>query len=86
MNFLVAQAHRTSASWRVWRKPRNEPFIDVDRAILVAVHDQSTVRTAIGALPQRHRLEPFAAVAHLARVVFIDHVQVFPKAFTFVRY
>src|SRR5215471_15503859 len=40
----------------VWRKPRNEPLGDHDRAVVIAIRHQPTVRTAIRALPQWHVL------------------------------
>ena len=85
MNFLVPQAHRTSDRWRVWRKPRNEPLVDVDGAIFIAIHHQATVLTAIRPLPKRHVLLALTGMAHLGGIAFIDHVQVFPKAHTFIR-
>src|SRR6266446_10437669 len=49
----------------VWRRPRNEPLVDVNRAVLIAVHHQTTVLmlAAIRALPQWHILLMLALVA-----------------------
>jgi hypothetical protein len=85
LNFLVPQAHRTSDGWRVWRKPRNEPLVDVDGAVFIAIHYQATVRTTIHSLPERHVLLALTDMAHPGGIAFIDHVQVFPKAHAFVR-
>jgi hypothetical protein len=82
---LAAQEHRTSVGWHVWRKPRKEPLVDVDGAVFVAIHHQPTVRTPIRPLTKRHVLLAFAGVAHFGGTGFINHVQVFPKAYELVR-
>ncbi len=68
----------------VWRKPRNEPLVDVDRAVLVTVHHQAAVRTAIRSHPERHVLLVFADMAHPGRIAFVYNVQFFPKTQTLV--
>jgi len=71
----------------VWRRPRNEPLVEVDRAVLVAVHHQATVLmlAAIRPFPQWHVLFVLAGMTHLRRIVFVDDMQLFPKAQTLVR-
>jgi hypothetical protein len=60
----------------VWRKPRNEPLVEVDRAILVTVHHQTTVLmlTAIRPFPQGHILLVLALMAHLRRIAFAYYI------------
>ncbi len=75
------------SSRSVWRRPRKEPLVDVDRAIFVAIHHQAAVLvlTAIHPLPQGHVLLTLADMTHPGRIAFIDHEQVFPEAQTLVR-
>jgi len=68
----------------VWRRPRHEPLVDVDRAVLVTVHQQAAVLVLAAIRPflQRHVLLALALVAYLDRIVLIDTTQSFPKAQT----
>ncbi len=68
MRHLCA-AHRTRVASRVWRKPRNEPLVDVERAVLVAVHHQTAVLilAAIHPFPQRHVLHVLARMTRPGR-------------------
>src|SRR5260221_11854157 len=70
----------------VWRRPRNEPLVDVDRAILVAIHHQAAVLilTAIRPLPQWHVLLVLTGMAHPGCIAFTDYRECFPKAQTLV--
>ena len=72
----------------MWRGPRNEPLEDVDRAVLVAVHHQTTVLmlAAIRPLPERHVLLVLADMTHLGRITLINYRGVFPKTQTLVFY
>ncbi len=60
----------------VWRKPRNEPLVEVDRAVLVTVHHQATVLmlTTIRPFPQGHILLVLALMAHLRRIAFANDI------------
>src|SRR5260370_32245378 len=71
----------------VWPRPGKEPLVDGDRAVLVAVHHQTTVLilAAIRALPQWHILLMLALVAHLGRIALIYYRECFPKTQTLVR-
>jgi hypothetical protein len=57
----------------------------IDRAVLIAIHHQAAVPTAIRALPQRHGLLVPTPTAGLARRAFILDFQDFPSQETFVR-
>src|SRR6516225_1274080 len=70
----------TPHSKSVWRRPRKEPLVDVDRAILVTVHHQAAVLTAIRPLPQRHVLLVLADMTRPGRIAFINTMEFFPKA------
>ena len=56
---------------RVWPKPGKEPREDIDRAILVAIHHESTVQAMIRPFPQGHVLQVTTATTHLGRVALI---------------
>jgi hypothetical protein len=79
-------AHRTQVASRVWRKPRNEPLVDVERAVLVAIHHQAAVLVlaAIRPLPQRHVLLVFAGMTHPGSIALINYREFFPKTQTLV--
>jgi hypothetical protein len=70
----------------VWLRPRNEPPVEVDRAVLVMVHHQTTVLilTTIRALPQWHVLLALALVAHPGRIALINYREFFPIMQTLV--
>ena len=55
----------------MWPQPGKEPLSDVDRAVLIAIHHEATIPTAIRALPQRHGLRVPTAATGLARMAFI---------------
>ena len=61
-----------------------EPLEDVDRAVLVTIHHQAAVRTAIRAEPQRHVFHTLADMTRLGGTAFADDIQFFPKAQTLV--
>ena len=63
-------AHRTGSPV-CGPQPGKEPLSDIDRAILIAIHDEAAVPTAIRALPQRHGLFAPTPAAGLARMAFI---------------
>ena len=62
----------TPHSGSVWPRPGKEPLVDVDRAILIAIHHQAAVLTAICAYPEWHVLLALADMAHPGRIAFID--------------
>ena len=66
----------------VWPKPGKEPLVDVDRAILVAIHLQAAVRAAIRAYPERHGFFVLTDMTHLGRIALIFYEEFFPKAHT----
>src|SRR5437773_12477294 len=70
----------------VWPKPGNEPLVDVERAVLVAVHHQAAVLilAAICPFPQRHVLLVFARMTRPGGIVLINYREFFPKAQTLV--
>src|SRR5260221_10213164 len=70
----------------VGRRPRKEPLVDVDRAVLVAIHHHAAVLmlTAIRPLPQWHVLLVLAGMAHPGCIAFVYDIQCFPKAQTLV--
>ena len=69
---------------RVWPAPGKDPRENVDRAIVVTVHHESTVRTAIRTFPERHGLQITAAATGFRRVAFILYNQFFPVQLAFV--
>jgi hypothetical protein len=64
----------TPHSGSVWPRPGKEPLVDVDRAILIAIHHQAAVLTAICAYPEWHVLLALADMAHPGRIAFIDEM------------
>ncbi len=80
---LSLTAHRTLQE-SVWPRPGKEPLVDVDRAVLVAIHQQAAVLTAIRALPERHVSLVLADMAHPGRIALIFYEEFFPKAQTLV--
>ncbi len=70
----------------VWRRPRNEPLVDVDRAVLVAIHHQAAVLilTAIRPLPQWHVLLVLTGMAHPGCIAFAYYIEFFPVMQTLV--
>ncbi len=62
----------------MWPKPGNEPPVDVDRAILIAVHHQTTVRTAIRSFPEWHILLVLTDMTLLGRITFAYYREFFP--------
>ncbi len=70
----------------MWRGPRKEPLVDVDRAVLVAIHHQAAVLilAAIRPFPERHVLHVFARAAHPGGIALAYYIQFFPKAQTLV--
>ncbi len=64
----------------VWPKPGNEPLVDVNRAILVAVHYQAAVLTTIRPRPKRHVLLVFTDVTCPGCITFVNDKELFPKA------
>ncbi len=81
---ITIQHTATQVASRVWPQPGNEPLIDVDRAVLVAVYHQATVRTAIHPFPEGHVLLPLASTTHPGRITLIYDREFFPKAQTLV--
>ena len=63
----------------MWPKPGKEPPQLIDRAVLIAIHAEATVPTAIRALPERHGLHVPTTAAGLARIAFILDFQHFPS-------
>src|SRR5260221_11013089 len=82
----TAPSCSTPHSKSVWRGPRNEPLVEVDRAVLVTVHHQATVLmlATIRPLPQWHVLLVLAGMAHLGRIALVYYRKCFPKAQTLV--
>src|SRR5215469_10201716 len=68
----------------VWPKPGNEPLVEVDRAVVVTVHHQAAVLTAIRPFPQWHVLLLLTDMARLGGIAFIYAMQRFPKTQTLV--
>src|SRR5215831_16335020 len=71
-------AHRTQVASRVWPQPGKEPLVDVDRAVLVAIHHRAAVLTAICPDPQRHVFLVFADMARPGPIAFVYDMQFFP--------
>src|SRR5690242_20345145 len=65
-------------------QPGKEPLVDVDRAVVVAIHHQATVLTAIRALPQRHVLLVLADMARFGGMAFADDKEFFPNMQTLI--
>jgi hypothetical protein len=86
-DFLAFTKYTAGSPLPVWRKPRNEPLVEVDRAVLVAVHHQTTVLmlAAIRSFPQWHILLMLAGMTHPGCIALIYDIQCFPKAQTLVR-
>ena len=61
----------------MWRRPRKEPLVDVERAVLIAVHLQAAVRTAIRALLERHVADAFADMPRPGGITFAGDKKVF---------
>ena len=76
-------AHRTGSPV-CGPKPGKEPPQLIDRAVLIAIHAEAAVPTAIRALPQRHGLRVPTAAAGLARMAFILDFQHVPSQETLV--
>src|SRR5258708_38889352 len=55
----------------VWPSPGKKPRQDVDRAILVAIHHESTFHATVGPFPERHGLQIATPTTGFARVAFI---------------
>ena len=55
----VLLQHTALPGGSVWPSPGKKPRQDVGRTVFIAVHDESTICTAIRAFPQRHRLQMF---------------------------
>ena len=68
----------------MWPRPGKEPLVDVDRAIVVTVHHQAAVLTAIRPLPERHVSLAFADMTHSGRITFAYYKEFFPKAQTLI--
>src|SRR6266567_7274476 len=68
----------------VWPRPGKEPLVNVDRAVLITVHYQTTVLTAIRPLPQGHVLLLLTRMTRLGRIAFIDDREFFPVQQTLV--
>src|SRR6266851_3378167 len=68
----------------VWPRPGKEPLVDVDRAVLITVHHQAAVLTAIRSLPQRHVLLVLTDMARLGRIALINDREFFPVMQTLV--
>ncbi len=68
----------------MWPSPGKRPPQNVDRAVLVTVHDEATGLTAIRPLVERHLLLAATTAARLARIAFIDLDQCFPSQLTLV--
>src|SRR6266700_828627 len=68
----------------VWPQPGKEPLGDVDRAVLIAIHHQAAVLTAIRPYPQRHVFLALADMARPGGIAFINDMEFFPKAQTLV--
>src|SRR5581483_7341790 len=77
--------HTALSEESVWRKPRNEPLVDIDGTIVITIQHQSTVRTAIRAFPQRHGLLISTVATGLAGITFADAIQCFPSTQTLIR-
>ena len=80
---LLAQ-HTALPLESVWPRPGKEPLIDVDRAVVVTVHHQAAVLTAIRAHPQRHVLLVVADMARFGGIAFAYYNQFFPNMQTLV--
>ena len=61
--------HRTLGS--VWPRPGKEPLVNIDRAVFIAVHDESTILTTIRPFPEWHELHAPTPATGLGRVVLI---------------
>ena len=66
----------------MWPQPGKEPLEDVDRAVLIAIHHQAAVLTAIHPLPQGHGLHLPTLATRFGRIAFIDDMQFFPSVQT----
>jgi hypothetical protein len=86
IDFLALTKYTAGSQLPVWPKPGKEPLVDVDRAVLVAVHHQAAVLilAAIHPFPQGHVLLALADVTCLRRIVLIYYREFFPKAQTLV--
>src|SRR5579859_1998269 len=62
---LILIQHTALPRGSVWPSPGKEPREDVVRAIVIAVHDESTVLATIRPFPQRHVLEMATPTTHL---------------------
>src|SRR6266700_4960270 len=54
---LIRMQHIALPEGSVWPAPGKKPRQNVHRAILVAIHDEFTIRTAIRAFPKGHCLQ-----------------------------
>jgi hypothetical protein len=83
---LALTKYTAGSQLPVWRKPRNEPLVHVDRAVLVTVHHQAAVLVlaAIRPLPQRHVLLMLAGMTYFRCIAFAYDREFFPKAQTLV--
>ena len=68
----------------MWPQPSEEPPVDVDRAVLITIHHQTAVRTAIRADPQWHVFFSLADMAGLRRIALIYYIEFFPNVQTLV--
>ena len=68
----------------MWPWPGKEPLVDVDRAVLVAIHHQAAVLTAIRPDPQGHIFFAFADMTGLRRLAFAYYKQFFPNMQTLI--
>jgi len=86
LDSLALTKYTPGSQLPVWPKPGNEPPIDVDRAVFVAIHHQVAVLVfaAIRPLPERHVLQAFADMTHPGGIALINYIQFFPKAQTLV--
>src|ERR1044071_6555237 len=85
-NVLIAvktSAHRTGSPV-CGHQPGKEPLADIDRTVLITVHHEPTIPTAIRALSKRHGLLATTATTGLARMAFIYDFQDFPSQEAFV--
>ena len=70
----------------MWPEPGKVPLENVDRAVLITVHHEATVRigTAIDTLVEWHGLLALTAATHLARVPLIYDHQFFPREYALI--
>jgi hypothetical protein len=56
----------------VWPSPGKELLVDVERAVLLAIHHKAAVLTAILVYTKRHVMLALAGISYPGRIAFID--------------